>query len=871
LAKIDTDALRANTDIVSVIGSLVALKKIGKEYQGLCPFHADKSPSFNVVPAKRMWQCWSCHAEETHGTDVIGFVQGHLGISFLEACEYLGAEKPEWKPAAPIPQVGADQPSERITSKPPHPLPREKMATRQLGEPEEVREFLDIDGSLLGYECRYKRGSDTDKPNTSPSRLWTWGAKGTQAPSWGCGHFSRPDRPLYGLHRIGKRPTFPVAVFEGPKKADAADRLIGEIYNCIAWSGGAGSWDSYDWSVVAGKDSLLWPDADKQLAKEATAKRLKIKVGDPIPYEMQPGPQAMFRLAALLAGGLGCKVRYLDVRDVDRDGYDIADMEADGMTKKDVIAWAKSPGYDGLPRARDYIHVVKPPDPPVAIVPPPADDPEDDERDAPAEETETQRPRPPQKPRLAVVNGNNALAPEVDPNVAPVTLSEDAFATEFAELHGENWRCVKAWNKWFHWDDEAWAEDRTDSRIEPMRQLIQNAAYLPEALKLTDPARRSIFGKKVPIFNSIILAGTDRRIRAEPEIWDADPWALGVPGGVVDLQSGKLVESARDQHVTMRCSVAPERGEPKLWLSMLDQWLGSDPDVIGFLRRYLGYALTGDAREQCMAFFFGRAQSGKGTILRTISGILGSLQNSSNKFRSYHYEAPIATFMESRNDRHTTELAAFYKKRLITSEEPSIGAKWDEGKLKWITGGSQITARFIAQDNFSFTMTGKIIVAANHRPRLATTDKAIKRRMMVIPFEHPVEDENRDNQLDAKLREEWPQILHWLIEGCLEWQDAGLGVPEKIADCTDQYLESEDTLGAWIEERCERERPSTTKSLYTDYSRWCTENGDNAISGRAFSNALLERGIERAKPGGQRGFKNLNLKMGEPPYTGTDF
>lgn len=442
----------------------------------------------------------------------------------------------------------------------------------------------------------------------------------------------------------------------------------------------------------------------------------------------------------------------------------------------------------------------------------------------------------------------------------PVALSESAFATYFVDKHGENWRCVKQWGKWFYWDGEAWCEDRTECRMEPMKALFDDAQNWPEASGLQASVRRTLFGRATPMWNALRLAGTDRKIRAEPEIWDSDPWALGVPGGIVDLQSGKMIEADRDQHITMRCSVAPERGEPKTWLAKLDQWTKGDADIIGFLRRYLGYALTGDSREQCMAFFYGPAQAGKGTILRTVMGILGSTDVPS-KFKSYHYEAPISTFMESRGDRHTTELAAFYKKRLITAEEPNAGAKWDEGKLKWITGGSQITARYISQDNFSFTMSGKIIVAANHRPRLSTTDKAIRRRIMVIPFENPVSDENRDNNLDERLRDEWPRILNWLIEGCLEWQDCGLGLPERIANSTDQYIEAEDTLGAWLDENCERNRDTDGAVLYRDYANWCDRNGDNAWTRRAWSNALIERGFKTRKgTAGMRLVCDLNLK-----------
>jgi putative DNA primase/helicase len=625
---------------------------------------------------------------------------------------------------------------------------------------------------------------------------------------------------LYRRFELAAKPGAPFVMVSSERGAEAAHRLIGQHYIATTWPEYPGAWRDADLSALVGRQGLLIPDATPDARQD------------------------MHSIAARLLE-IGCKLRWTDT---DGQPVDWSPEDWEG-TADEFIAWAKARTKDYEPPA-----VEQPPEPQEM---PPAE--------FPPEATLTVKPaqQKRQRPQLVSVDGNTALAPEAEAEPAPIALSETAFAQHFADIHGENWRCVRAWGKWFNWDGEAWMEDRTDSRVEPMRQLFVEAQDQEEARTLTPSSKRALLGRKTPIYSALILAGTDKRIRAEPEIWDADPWALGVPSGVVDLQTGKLVESAREQHVTMRCSVAPARGEPTLWLQMLSQWMGGDADVIGFLRRYLGYSLCGDSREQCMAFFYGQAQSGKGTILRAISGILGSPHDgTSNKFRSYHYEAPISTFMESRNDRHTTELAAFYKKRLITSEEPSAGAKWDEGKLKWITGGSQITARFISQDNFSFSMTGKIIVAANHRPRLATTDKAIRRRMMVIPFEHPVADEDRDNQLDAKLRAEWPQILHWLIEGCLEWQDAGLGLPERIADSTDQYLELEDTMGSWLDECCERERDSDGAALYRNYRDWCEKQGDHPFSRRAWTNALLERGFQTRKgTGGMRMMKGLNLKL----------
>lgn len=536
----------------------------------------------------------------------------------------------------------------------------------------------------------------------------------------------------------------------------------------------------------------------------------------------------------------GCKLRWTDTS-AEAPDWDITSFTG---SPDEFIAWAKT-------RTRDY----EPFSPPA---------PQEIRKGVSTQDQPAEAGNPSQRPRpmLAVVNGNNALAPQPAHELTPEPLSEDAFAHNFAERYADEWRCVDLWGKWFHWNGDGWAEDREWKRIEPMRELVREELQGNEAQKLTPDGRRKL-SRLAVIGNSVRLAGMDKRLRTTPEIWDSDPWMLGVPGGVVDLKTGKMLESSREQCITMRCSVAPKDRKPELWLKMLNYWLGSDEDVIGWLRRYCGYALTGDNREQCMAFFYGPAQAGKGTILRTLAGILGSVQGEINPFRSYHYEAPITTFMETKADRHSTELAALYGKRLITAEEPAAGAKWDEGKLKWITGGSQITARFVSRDNFSFTMTGKIIVAANHRPRLSTSDKAIRRRLHVLPFEHPVPDEDRDNQLDAKLREEWPAILHWMIEGCIEWQMSGLGLPEKIALSTDNYLESEDTLGAWLDENCERRGRTLGSELYENYKRWCDKNGESSWSRKAWSSAMNDRGFPLVKGAkGVRMVDGVELKPG---------
>ena len=91
------EQVRSASDIVAVVGEAVPLKRAGASYKGLCPFHQEKSPSFNVVPSKQIFHCFGCG----EGGDVFAFVQKFQKIGFGEALKYLaeraGVELPEEK------------------------------------------------------------------------------------------------------------------------------------------------------------------------------------------------------------------------------------------------------------------------------------------------------------------------------------------------------------------------------------------------------------------------------------------------------------------------------------------------------------------------------------------------------------------------------------------------------------------------------------------------------------------------------------------------------------------------------------------------------------------------------------------------------
>lgn len=535
------------------------------------------------------------------------------------------------------------------------------------------------------------------------------------------------------------------------------------------------------------------------------------------PDNDEPGLECMEKLAALLYDrkGLACTVRMIDPNRMP-DGWDIADWDG---TSEELIAWAKQ-------RAKDY-------------------------------------PPPKPKPALSVVDGNTVRAvepkPEPEEEALPQAMSDDNLADAFASEYAQDWRYVAAWGRWYEWTADRWREDDTGKHRHLARMVTRQAIYWKEAQNLTADGRRKINSARTA--GSLLqLAQTDRRIAAKVDQWDTDSWLLGVPGGVVDLQSGQYREPVREQYITKQCAVAPANGEPLKWLDFLQRVTEGDDALIDFLHRCAGYWLTGSAREHSLTFLYGTGANGKSVFMRTMGGILGV------DSAQYAASCQMTVFTESKMERHSTELARLRGARLVMAEETAGGAKWDQAKIQWLTGEGSVTARFMRQDDFTFRPQFKLLFAGNHKPMLRSVDEAIKRRFHLVPFTVTIPLEERDHGLFDKLREEWPQILAWMIDGCAKWQKYTLSPPDRVREATDTYLETEDALGQWIEECCERiDGASESTALWENYARWCEKNGEHRWSRRTWANALVERGFTPKKGG-----KGARLLSGLAPRLGAN-
>jgi putative DNA primase/helicase len=167
------------------------------------------------------------------------------------------------------------------------------------------------------------------------------------------------------------------------------------------------------------------------------------------------------------------------------------------------------------------------------------------------------------------------------------------------------------------------------------------------------------------------------------------------------------------------------------------------------------------------------------------------------------------------------------------------------------------------QDFFEFLPQFKLFIAGNHRPGLRSVDEAIRRRFQLIPFAVTIPAEERDGELTEKLKAEWPGILAWVVAGCLKWQSEGLAAPEAVTAATAEYLNSEDAIAAWIDERCERDPNawSGSSALFASWSDWAAKAGEGLGSQRKFSQKLAERHFLKEKKETGMSFCGLRVPL----------
>ncbi|ALN78563.1 phage/plasmid primase, P4 family [Lysobacter antibioticus] len=438
--------------------------------------------------------------------------------------------------------------------------------------------------------------------------------------------------------------------------------------------------------------------------------------------------------------------------------------------------------------------------------------------------------------------GNDAAPPNIDFDGLDWS-SDDGLGLAFTRRYADDWRYCAAWGQWLSWTGTRWNPDRTLV----LQHLVRGVCRAAQAFA-DKPTQRSKLASASTVGGVERLARSDPRHASWAEDWDRDPWALNTPQGIVDLRDGELRRHARGEHMTKLTTASPQ-GDCPTWRSFLGDVTGGDEALQAYLQRVAGYCLTGVTTEHALFFLYGTGANGKSVFVNTLATILGD----------YATNAPMDTFMESRGERHPTELAGLRGARFVAAVETEEGRRWNEAKLKAITGGDKISARFMRQDFFEYIPQFKLVVAGNHKPAIRNVDEAMKRRLHMIPFTVTIPPERRDGRMTEKLLVERDAVMAWAVQGCLDWQRIGLQPPQCVLDATDEYFEAEDALGRWTDERCQEhpQAQALVSDLFVDWKDWAQANGEFAGSIKRFAEMLESR-----KFGRRRGAKGARYVIG---------
>lgn len=455
-------------------------------------------------------------------------------------------------------------------------------------------------------------------------------------------------------------------------------------------------------------------------------------------------------------------------------------------------------------------------------------------------------------PRPAV-DGTAALNvvqhPSAAPESGPDTYSrtDDGNALRLVDLHEQEVRYVPQRGRWLRWDGHRWAWDEAGAVREMARAL---ARALPNGEGEAKHRARSL--SAVGISSMVAMAQTDPRIVAHAAQLDAHRMLLNTPAGAIDLTSGKLTPPDPEEMHTRATRVAPDASMPTpKWDRFLAQTFGDDQQLRSYVQRMAGYAASGSVRWHILPFLHGPGGNGKGVFLNVLRSLLGD----------YAATAPNA-FLMAGAQRHETEIARLHGLRLVIASEVNQEAKFDEAKVKELTGGDGLTARFMRQDHFTFEPTHKLFLMGNHQPRVSAGGKSFWRRLRLMPFTRTPSEVIEDLDL-MLIAEEGPGILAWIVAGAAEVFRDGLQDPASVTAATAQYAEEEDALARFLTEACTVGGGTHVRTL-TDrfrkaYEQWCRVEGEEPIAARQLGRELRRFEIVRKPSNGKYAYINVAL------------
>jgi putative DNA primase/helicase len=415
-------------------------------------------------------------------------------------------------------------------------------------------------------------------------------------------------------------------------------------------------------------------------------------------------------------------------------------------------------------------------------------------------------------------------------------------AERFLSTHGEHVRYSPELRRWFVWSGAWWHEDRTETVQEFATKTIDSLrSWVLEDPSPEEYQRRfrhyQASARSVRRDGLLTIARTDPGIVVEVEQLDTHPHLLAFRNGTVDLCTGALLPADPAHLITRGVDGDYDpTATSRDWEDFLSKIFGGESDLIAYVQRLLGYAITGEIGEHLLATFYGTGANGKTQLLTAVQALMGE----------HAAVAPAGLLTEQKYDQHPERLAALRGRRLVVSSELEHRAVLAEGLVKSITGGDPISARHLYGDRFEFSPSHTVVLVTNHLPQVRGTDEAIWRRIKVVPFEVTIPPSERIKDLGKRLaRQDGQAIMAWLVQGAVRWYSEGVGDCEAVQRASSDYRQSEDTFSQFLTD-CTVKIPGKTKlkELRQSWTNWAKEADIPVGRTQDFSNWLRAHDIK---------------------------
>lgn len=417
-------------------------------------------------------------------------------------------------------------------------------------------------------------------------------------------------------------------------------------------------------------------------------------------------------------------------------------------------------------------------------------------------------------------------------------------------------------NGWMAYDGKKWTRDGAEAILD--RCIIKMFEARLRAVVNSKQMDRygHIIKKSVP--NSSAISGVKALLTSlsytSVNEFDNEPDKLNCLNGVVDLHTGKITPHSPEQKFTHCTSVGYYPNADQLvWKNWLIETVGQD--AADYLQLAVGYSATGHTREEVLFYLFGPPRSGKGTFTETLIELFT---------KPLATEVNFSTFTAQRTgDSQNFDLAPLKPCRFVAASESNAYERFNEAKVKALTGGNEIYCAFKHKTHFGYKPQFKIWLSSNQPVNADPDDDATWGRIRVIEFgKSNLGKEDKSLKHRMKSKEVLEGVLAWVIEGAMRWYDLGsVGLPEMETskDIKSKQRSELDNVQAWINECCVvgNNLFVSNTMLYTSYEKWCRDNGVEPKKQNSLSKSLVKKGFanKSAKVDSKvvRGFSGFGL------------